>query len=155
MCELPREDSLWRAVRDRPDFLRAMIAVVEDPATHSFSRSNTILRIGATNQEAAYRYVIARLETLQKDSPYTPNWVLALGSGYRTLPTFVYDALERQLQYPDRIQPASVVLKDIGTLRSRQILEAASATVPADRRELVIAALREWRHRPWRETLTQ
>jgi hypothetical protein len=128
-----------------------MIAVVEDSATAPFNRANTILRLGGTNQEAAYRYVISRLNVLPRDSDFTPNWVLSLGSGYTSVPQFVYDALERQLEYTERIHPASVVLKDMGTLRSREILEAAIPTVPPDYRDLVTAALRDWQHRPNRE----
>jgi hypothetical protein len=151
ICENPRQDSLWTRVRDRPDFLRILIAVVEDTSTPAFNRANAILRLGATNQEAAYGYIILRLNELPNDSEIDSDWLISLGSGYTTLPSFVYAALERQLQYPARTQPASIVLKDIGTLRSRQILEAAIPTVSRDDREFVTATLRDWKRRPERE----
>lgn len=128
-----------------------MIAVVEDPETPLFNLANTIMRLGATNQESAYRYVISRLDLLPTNSDLGPTWVLSLGAGYTSLPSFVYDALQRQFMHVERIHPATVVLKDIGTRRSREILEAALLIVPPDRRDLVTAALRDWKHRPERE----
>jgi hypothetical protein len=150
-CYDPRGDSLWIAIRDRPDVVNLLIDVIEDPGTDDFTRSNTVLKLGSTNQDSAYLYLIRRLAEIPS-SETASEWVLALGSGYRRVPPFVYDALITQLEFPERVHPASQTLSHgVGTLRAKQILQKALLTVPPDRRSLVETALREWKHRPERE----
>jgi hypothetical protein len=150
-CDDPRGDSLWIAIRHRPDFVNLLIDVIEDPGTNDFTRANAVLKLGSTNQDSAYSYLIRRLAEIAP-SETASEWVLSLGSGYRQAPSFVYDALITQLEFPERVHPATHILSHgLGTLRAKQILERALLTVPANRRGLVETALREWKHRPERE----
>src|SRR5262245_21340735 len=150
-CNHTRENSLWLAIRDRPDFADLLIHVIEDSGTDSWTRSNAILKLGATNQDTAYRYVINRLAALSSSEDAT-NWVLSLGSGIGRTPAFVYDALIAQLGFPRRIHSAIHALSDgVGTIRARKILEEALLTVPAESRHLIEIALRNWKLRPERE----
>ena len=151
LCEDSRQDSMWVRVRHREDFLNALINVANDPRVPAFNRANTILRIGGTNQDRAYRYIIVTLDTLSAASDFEPNWILSLGSGYTKLPEFVYPALRQQLAQEARVHPAIIALRDIGTFRSKTILQEALAGAAPSHQRLINDAILRWRHRPERE----
>jgi hypothetical protein len=127
-CDDPARTALWLEIRDRPDLREALIQVIESPSTDAWTRSNAILRLGATGQESAYRFIRDRLERLPPDDPDAHEWVLAMGSGLGPWPDLVYETLAAQLIVPYRSEATIFILGSMGTERARAILEETART---------------------------
>jgi hypothetical protein len=151
-CGDPVRDSLWVEIRDRPDLVDALVRVIESPVTDAWTRANAVLRLGATAQDRAYRYIRDRLDALPEDDPDAASWIVALGSGHGPIRDDVYQTLAAQLGIPYRAEAAIFILGEIGTARARAILEeTAAATADASLRTSIQRALREWTPRRDRE----
>jgi hypothetical protein len=148
-CDDPARPALWQEVRARPDLRDALIRVIESPITDTWTRVNAILRLGATGQEPAYRYIRDRLDAAAPDDPDAHEWILAMGSGQDPVPDLVYETLAAQLLVPYRTEATLFSLGSIGTARARAILEeTARASDDAELRESIWRALRDWTPRP-------
>lgn len=151
-CDDPARDSLWLEIRDRPDLLDALVRVIESPVTDAWTRANAVLRLGATGQDRAHRYIADRLDALPEDDPDAASWILALGSGHGPVREAVYETLATQLGIPYRTEAAIFILGEIGTARARAILEeTAATTADASLVASIQRALREWTPRRDRE----
>jgi hypothetical protein len=151
-CDDPARDSLWLAIRHRPDLVDALVRVIESPVTGAWTRANAVLRLGATGQDRAHRYIADRLDALPENDPDATSWILALGSGHGPVREAVYETLATQLGIPYRTEAAIFILGEIGTARARAILEETAATTgDASLRASIERALREWTPRRDRE----
>jgi hypothetical protein len=151
-CADPARTGLWQEVRDRPDLRDALVRVIESPITDAWTRVNAILRLGATGQDPAYRYIRDRLDVAAPDDPDAHEWIMAMGSGPGPVPDLVYETLAAQLMVPYRTEATLFSLGTIGTARARAILEeTVRATDDAELRDSIWRALREWTPRPDRE----
>jgi hypothetical protein len=152
-CEDPARTALWLEIRERADLRDALVQVIESPITDTWTRVNAILRLGATGQEPAFRYISDRLDAAAPHDPDAHEWILALGSGHGPVPDLVYETLAAQLTVPYRTEATLFSLGSIGTARARGILEEAVRTTDdAELRESIWRALREWTPRPERES---
>jgi hypothetical protein len=148
-CDDPARTALWQEVRDRLDLRDALVRVIESPTTDTWTRVNAILRLGATGQEPAYRYIRDRLDAAAPDDPDAHEWILAMGSGHGPVPDLVYETLATQLMVPYRTEATLFSLGSIGTARARAILEeTVRATDDAELRDSIWRALRDWTPRP-------
>jgi hypothetical protein len=151
-CDDPSRTALWHEVRARPDLRAALVRVIESPITDPWTRVNAILRLGATGQDPAYRYIRDRLDAAAPDDPDAHEWIMAMGSGQGPVPDLVYETLAAQLPVPYRTEVTLFSLGTIGTARARAIMEeAVRATDDRELRESIWRALREWTPRPDRE----
>jgi HEAT repeat protein len=126
-CDDPARTALWLEIRERSDLREALIHVIESPIADPWTRSNAILRLGATGQPA-YRFIRDRLERLPPDDPDAHEWVLAVGSGLGPWPDLVYETLAAQLTVPYRSEATIFILGNMGTDRARAILEETART---------------------------
>lgn len=147
---------LWLRIRDRPDLLRALIHLVESPATDESTRANAVLRIGSTGQEQGYRYLVRLLSLPPRDADWRTTVIIALSAGNRPLPGFVYATLEQLLYapYPRSYDPviAAKSLAGIGTTQARAALERRLQAPGAGELHGIIRGLiQHWRAEPGRE----
>jgi hypothetical protein len=148
-CDDPARTALWLRIRDRADLRDALVRVIESPITDARTRVHAILRLGATGQESAYRYIGDRLDAAAPDDPDAHEWILALGSAHGPVLDLVYETLAAQLTVPYRSEATLFSLGTIGTARARAILEEAVRTTDDNElRESIWRALREWTPRP-------
>ena len=80
-CWTPARDSLWRAVRGRADYVDAEIRFIANASTDDFVRGNALMRLGATGQDSAYRFLARYLRALPDTSRLRTNTIIALASG--------------------------------------------------------------------------
>jgi hypothetical protein len=100
-CIDAKRDSLWAAIRDRPDAVVALMEIARDPSIDGFTKSNAILRAGSTGQAPAYRSMLMLWAELPPKDGLLPDISMSLGRNGTELPRDVYAGIERFLRGGD------------------------------------------------------
>jgi hypothetical protein len=124
-CIDAKRDSLWAAIRDRPDAVVALMEIARDPRVDGFTKGNAILRAGSTGQPAAYRSIVSLWGDLSPKDGLLQDIAVSLGGNGIELPRDVYAGIEGYLRganaYYSRM--ALAILGDRKTALANAILE--------------------------------